>query len=119
MGTASVEPYKYVYRQLFQAQICGAMYPVDLSLERLSTRFSVSRQSIPVFSNKNERMVLCSKSFILSVAVWMFTEILSMPASQPPKVELPPTRAIAFPPLQKISVNCYLGFWRITAKIFV
>ena len=55
MGTASAEPHIYVYRLLFQAQICGTLNPVDLSLERLTTRFSVSNQSMPVFSISNER----------------------------------------------------------------
>ena len=63
VGTAKAEPHFYVYRRLFQAQICGTKNPVDWSLERLTTRFSVSCQSMPVFSNTYERTVLCSKSF--------------------------------------------------------
>ena len=46
-GAASAEAHNYVCRLLFQAQMCGAMFPVDLSLERLTTRFSVNRQSMP------------------------------------------------------------------------
>jgi transposase len=34
---------------LFQAQISGALHPVNLSLERQTTRFSVSIQSLPGF----------------------------------------------------------------------
>lgn len=54
MGTAKAKPHDYVYRQLFQAQICEATNPVDLSLERLTTRFSVSCQSMSAFSNPFE-----------------------------------------------------------------
>ena len=84
------------------------MYPEDLSLERLTTRFSVSRQSMPAFSNKmRERSNAQNR---LSYLPRLITGILSMPVLQPLKTELPPTKAIAFQPLHKVSVNCYLGF---------
>ena len=84
------------------------MYPVDLSLERLTTRFSVSRQSMPAFSNKMRERYNAQNR--LSYLPRLITGILSMPVLQPLKTELPPTKAIAFQPLQKVSVNCYLGF---------
>ena len=115
MGTAKAEPHFYVYRLLFQAQICGTVNPVDLSLERLTIRFSVSRQSMSVFSNTYERTVLCSKSFTPYVAVGMYTKTLFAQL----KTWLLPTKTIAFQPIQKVSVSCYPGFWQTTVRTFV
>ena len=107
----------YVYRLLFQAQICGAMYPVDLSLERLTTRFSVSSQSMPAFSNTKLRGRYYAQNR-LPYLLWLGCSpgfCLCLHRNHM-KMELPPTKAIAFPPLQKVSVSCYRGFWQATAK---
>lgn len=111
------EPNLYVYRLLFQAQICGASYPVNLSLERQTTRFSVSGQSMP-FLKFIERMVLCLKSSTPSAADSMYIVTSFMPVSQQPKTESQPTKTIASRPLQKVFGCCCYGICRIIAMMF-
>ena len=119
MGTAKAKPYNYVCRLLFQAQICGTVNPVDLFLERLTTHFPVTSQSMPVFLNKYVRTALCSKLFTQFVVVWMSIRILCTLASPQPLAELQTTEAIVFQPLQKVYVSCYLSFWQTTARMLV
>ena len=70
---AKAEPHSYVYRLLFQAQICGASNPVILSLERQTTRFSVSGQSMPALCGV--ALIVCTGKKVLVIFYLLICEI--------------------------------------------